>query len=95
MTYGESKFHKKSKFFVAFSKTVHPNRRRATSQEYGAGWDLFLVWWVGLLEACTAGVQLSQVRLGVGEGGSQSFYMPDRNAGHKSLVSRGDGSAEA
>ena len=44
--------------------------------------------WVGLLEACTAGVQLSQVRLGVGEGGSHSLYMPDRNAGRKSLVSR-------
>jgi len=82
-------------FSVAFGKTVHPNRRRATSQEYGAGWDLFFVWWVGLLEACTAGVQLSQVCLGIGEGGSQSFYMPDRNVGCKSLVSRGDGGAQA
>jgi hypothetical protein len=82
-------------FSMAFDKTVHPNRRRVTLQEYGAGWDLFLVWWVGLLEACTARVQISQVRLGVGEGGSHSFYMLDRNVGRKSLVSRGDGSAQA
>ena len=56
---------------------------------------MFLVWWVGLLEACTAGVQLSQVRMVVGEEGSHNFYMPDRNAGRKSLVSRGDGGAQA
>ena len=55
---------------------------------------MFLVWWVGLLEACTAGVQLSQVRMVVGEEGSHNFYMPDRNDGRKSLVTRGDGGAQ-
>jgi len=86
---------KNPSFSVAFGKTIDSNRRRATSQEYGTGWDLFLVWWVGLLEACTAGVQLSQVRMVVGEEGSHNFYMPDRNDGRKSLVTRGDGGAQA
>ena len=49
----------------------------------------------GFLEACTAGVQLSQVRLSLGEGGAYGVYMPDTNAGRKGLVSRGNGCAQA
>jgi hypothetical protein len=76
---------------VAFGEAVHSNRGCSTSQEHGVGWELYLVWRFGLLEACIAGVQFIQVRPGVGEEGAYWFYMLDRNTGRKSLVSRGDG----
>jgi hypothetical protein len=82
-------------FPMVFGEAVHSNRGCSTLQEHGVGWDLYLVWRFGFLEACTAGVQFSQVHLGAGEGGAYCFYMPDRNTGRKSLVSRGDGSAQA
>jgi hypothetical protein len=57
-------------FPVAFGEAVHSNMGHSTSQEHGVGWDMYLVWRFKLLEACIAGMQFTQVCLGVGEGGA-------------------------
>jgi hypothetical protein len=43
-------FVKNLSFSMAFCKSIHPNGRRATSQEHGTRWELYLVQRVEFLE---------------------------------------------